>query len=110
RELKEANRWLIKLDRAKSEFLSRMSHELRTPLNAVIGFAQLLDLDDNLTDSQRDSVADILRAGRHLLDLINEVLDVARVETGNLNLSLEPVQVCEVVPAALDLVRGPATA
>ena len=62
---------------AKSEFLSRMSHELRTPLNAILGFAQLLDLDA-LSPLQHDNVAQILKAGRHLLDLINEVLDLTR--------------------------------
>ncbi|MBI2706634.1 MAG: response regulator [Actinobacteria bacterium] len=103
-ELKEANRWLVKLDRARSEFLSRMSHELRTPLNAVIGFAQLLQYDDNLSDAQRSSLDDILRAGRHLLDLINEVLDIAKIEAGHLALSIEAVQVREVVRSAVDFI------
>jgi signal transduction histidine kinase/CheY-like chemotaxis protein len=89
---------------AKSEFLSRMSHELRTPLNAVLGFAQLLGLDD-LSPDQRESVEQIEKAGRHLLDLINEVLDIARIESGQLSLSLEPVEVGSAVAEALDLVR-----
>jgi PAS domain S-box-containing protein len=79
---------------AKSEFLSRMSHELRTPLNSVLGFAQLLDLEP-LTPVQRRNVARILKGGRHLLDLINEVLDIARIEAGRLQLSPEPVRVEE---------------
>ncbi len=91
-------------NRSKSEFLSRMSHELRTPLNAVLGFAQLLELDE-LTDRQEASVAQIAKGGRHLLDLINEVLDVSRIETGNLGLSCEPVLPSEVVSDVLDLVR-----
>jgi signal transduction histidine kinase/CheY-like chemotaxis protein len=89
---------------AKSEFLSRMSHELRTPLNAVLGFAQLLELDD-LSSDQRESVEQIEKAGRHLLDLINEVLDIARIESGQLSLSLEPVEVRSAVSEALELLR-----
>jgi len=77
---------------AKSEFLSRMSHELRTPLNAILGFAQLLELD-MLPVEQQASVDQIQRAGQHLLSLINEVLDISRIESGRLSLSLEPVDV-----------------
>ena len=68
-----------------------MSHDLRTPLNAILGFAQLLELDD-LPDDRKESVAQILRGGTHLLTLINEVLDIARIEAGHLSLSMEPVQ------------------
>jgi signal transduction histidine kinase/CheY-like chemotaxis protein len=89
---------------SKSEFLSRMSHELRTPLNAVLGFAQLLELQ-SLTDDQHDSATQIVKGGRHLLDLINEVLDIARIETGNLALSSEPVLPGDVVSDVIDLVR-----
>jgi PAS domain S-box-containing protein len=89
---------------AKSEFLSRMSHELRTPLNAVLGFAQLLELDD-LTEEQRDAVAQITHAGKHLLELINEVLDIARIESGRLSLSCEPVALAEVLEEVTDLIR-----
>jgi CheY-like chemotaxis protein/anti-sigma regulatory factor (Ser/Thr protein kinase) len=85
-----------------------MSHELRTPLNAVLGFAQILELDD-LTSEQRESAEQIIKAGRHLLELINEVLDIARIETGQLALSIEPVPVREVLTEALDLVRPLAT-
>jgi len=88
---------------AKSEFLSRMSHELRTPLNAVLGFAQLLEHDD-LTDDQLENVGHIIRAGRHLLDLINEVLDISRIEAGNLTISLEPVALDDLVADAAALV------
>jgi len=91
-------------NRAKSEFLARMSHELRTPLNAILGFAQLLDFDD-LGDEHGESVKLILRGGRHLLQLIDEVLDVARIEQGRLSLSIEPVHLGEVVGEAIDLVR-----
>ncbi|WNV75004.1 ATP-binding protein [Geodermatophilus sp. DSM 44513] len=93
-----------RLSRAKSEFLSRMSHELRTPLNAILGFGQLLELGD-LTGEDAENLGQIMRAGTHLLDLINEVLDVVRIESGRLSLSLEPVAVREVVAESLDLVR-----
>ncbi|MGH2528362.1 MAG: ATP-binding protein [Actinomycetota bacterium] len=94
--------------RAKSEFLSRVSHELRTPFNAVLGFAQLLEMDD-LNPDQRESVGHIIKAGRHLLDLINEVLDISRIESETLSLSVEPVPVREVAQETVDLVRGIAT-
>src|SRR4029077_17335226 len=96
-------------NRAKSEFLSRMSHELRTPLNGIIGFAQLLELEVENAE-QRESVEHILKGGRHLLGLINEVLDIARIEAGKLALSLEAVLVSEVLRAAMDMVRPPAAA
>ncbi|SDQ87854.1 ATP-binding protein [Quadrisphaera sp. DSM 44207] len=95
--------------RAKSEFLSRMSHELRTPLNAILGFGQLLQLAD-LAEEDGENVDQILRAGRHLLDLINEVLDVVRIESGALTLSIEAVDVGDVVAESLDLVRTAAGA
>jgi signal transduction histidine kinase len=91
-------------NRSKSEFLSRMSHELRTPLNAVIGFGQLLEVAELEEAEDRDSVDRILRAGRHLLDLINEVLDISRIETGDLHLSVEPVSILEAVQSAIDLI------
>jgi signal transduction histidine kinase len=91
-------------NRAKSEFLSRMSHELRTPLNAILGFGQLLELDE-LGPTQQDSVDQILKGGRHLLDLINEILDISRIETGALALSPEPVSVPEAVADVLTLMQ-----
>jgi signal transduction histidine kinase/ActR/RegA family two-component response regulator len=91
-------------NRSKSEFLSRMSHELRTPLNAVLGFGQLLQLDD-LNASQQESVEQIIKGGRHLLELINEVLDISRIETGTLPLSPEPVLVSDLVHDTLTLMR-----
>ncbi|HTE43933.1 MAG TPA: MHYT domain-containing protein [Gemmatimonadaceae bacterium] len=89
--------------RAKSEFLSRMSHELRTPLNAILGFGQLIELDAT-TPGMRESGDQILKAGRHLLSLINEVLDITRIESGRLHMSAEPVRVGEVVREIIDLV------
>ena len=91
-----------KASKAKSDFLSRMSHELRTPLNSILGFAQLLQMDD-IPGQQADAVDHILRAGRHLLDLIDEVLDIARIESGYLELTLAPVAVAEIVSEALEL-------
>lgn len=88
---------------AKSEFLSRMSHDLRTPLNAILGFAQLLSGEES--EANRSEYArQILSGGRHLLELINEVLDIARIESGQLSLSPEPVLVSEVAQQVLDLV------
>jgi signal transduction histidine kinase/CheY-like chemotaxis protein len=91
-------------NRSKSEFLSRMSHELRTPLNAVLGFSQLLELDE-LTADQEQAVGQITKGGRHLLDLINEILDISQIETGRLALSPEPVNVRDVVAESVDLIR-----
>ncbi|HEX6324248.1 MAG TPA: ATP-binding protein [Vicinamibacterales bacterium] len=91
-------------NRAKSEFLSLMSHDLRTPLNAVLGFAQLLE-SDQLTPEQADHVSHILRGGRHLLALISDVLDITRIESGQLGLSLEPVAVRDLVLETAELVR-----
>ena len=107
-ELHEARSEAERANLAKSDFLSRMSHELRTPLNAILGFAQLLELEE-LPPDQRDSTEQIVKGGRRLLDLINEVLDIARIETGTLQLSLEPVPVGEVVRDAIDLIRPLAT-
>jgi len=94
-------------NRAKSEFLSRMSHELRTPLNAVLGFAQLMEADavDPLSPAQRSRVHELMRGGRHLLSLINEVLDLATIEAGTLQLHLEPVDLAAVVDDCLRMVQ-----
>jgi PAS domain S-box-containing protein len=88
---------------AKSEFLSRMSHELRTPLNSILGFGQLLEMD-RLEEGQRESVGQIMKGGRHLLVLIDEVLDISRIESGNLGISLEPVHLGSVLAEALSLI------
>jgi PAS domain S-box-containing protein len=104
RELQAAKEAAEEANRSKSEFLSRMSHELRTPMNSILGFAQLLGRKP-LPDDQRKSVDHILKAGRHLLDLINEVLDIARIEANRLQLSLEPVGVGGVLQEALSLIQ-----
>jgi len=83
---------------AKSDFLSSMSHELRSPLNAILGFAQLMDSGLPLpTSGQKDSIDQILQAGWYLLELINEILDLAQIESGKLSLSLEPISLDEVL-------------
>ena len=99
-------------NRAKSEFLSRMSHELRTPLNAMIGFAQLLGLDREpaLVPHQRDWTQQIQRAGWHLLEMINDTLDLARIESGAVRLSLAPLGLPALVAACRAMVAAPATA
>jgi signal transduction histidine kinase/response regulator RpfG family c-di-GMP phosphodiesterase len=102
--LRQAKEEAERANRAKSEFLSRMSHELRTPLNSILGFAQLLAMAD-LAVQQQSNVQQILKGGYHLLELINEVLDLARVEAGRLSLSPEPVQIKDAVNEALDLMR-----
>jgi PAS domain S-box-containing protein len=86
-----------KANLAKSEFLSSMSHELRSPLNAILGFAQLMESDPaTVTPAQKGSIVEILRAGWYLLELINEILDLAQVESGKLSLSEEPTSLGEV--------------
>ena len=103
-QLQEANHLLRTADDAKNAFLSRMSHELRTPLTAVLGFGDLLartDLDEN----QRDWVETILKSGQHLLGLLNDILDIARIEEGHLAMSLEPIPVGRLVHDALEIIR-----
>ena len=87
---------------AKNDFLSRMSHELRTPLNAVLGFAQLLELEE-LTDEQQSGVGHILRGGRHLLSLIDDVLEISKIESDRLDLSIEPVPVAALLSETVEL-------
>lgn len=91
-------------NKAKSEFLSRLSHKLRTPLNSILGFAQLLDMGQ-LNIAQKKGAQHILQHGRHLLELINEVLDISRLEAGKLSLSLEPVKLVLAINKILDAVR-----
>jgi signal transduction histidine kinase len=102
-DAEDARRAAVKANKAKNEFLSRMSHELRTPLNAVLGFAQLLEMESDLADSQRVMVDQVLGGGRHLLQLIDEVLDIARMENGTMTVLVEPVDVEAVVEHARSL-------
>lgn len=103
-EMSKAKGEAEKANIAKSEFLSRMSHELRTPMNAILGFAQLMEMGE-LGYSQRKSVNHILSSGKHLLDLINEVLDITRIESGYLSLSMEPIQLSEIIHEMIETIR-----
>ena len=98
-----------KANLAKSDFLSSMSHELRTPLNAILGFAQLVESGTPaLTPTQKRSIDQILKAGWYLLDLINEILDLALIESGKLSLSVEPVSLQEVLMECRSMVESQA--
>jgi PAS domain S-box-containing protein len=97
-----------KANKAKSEFLSRMSHELRTPLNSIIGFSKLLSMS-GLTGKVEANINRIHQAGLHLLNLINEILDISRIETGNMSLSFEEIDLQEMLFEVVDLVRPMAT-
>lgn len=93
-----------KANLAKSEFLSRMSHELRTPMNSILGFAQLLQMGSKLNQQQKKGVGHILNSGKHLLNLINEVLEISRIEAGHIELIIEPLLVTSVIREMLDSV------
>jgi len=97
-ELQNAKSLAEKANRAKSDFLSGMSHELRSPLNAILGFAQLMESDSPPPPpDQKENIAQILQAGWHLLKLINEILDLAKIESGKVSMSAEPVSVADVM-------------
>jgi PAS domain S-box-containing protein len=106
-ELQSAKAVAEKANLAKSEFLSSMSHELRTPLTAILGFAELME-SDAPTPSQSESLEQILTAGWYLLDLINEVLDLAVIESGKLSMSVEPVSLTEVMLECRTLIESQA--
>lgn len=103
-EIREARDEAQKANSAKSRFLSRVSHELRTPLNAIIGYAHLLQADP-LTEEQQHCSDQILKAGEHLLGLINEVLDITRIESGVLSTHIEPMAINTVIVHAVDLIK-----
>ncbi len=102
-EIRKARNEAEKANLAKSEFLSRMSHELRTPMNSILGFAQLMKMGE-LAPAHQKGVNHILTSGTHLLNLINEVLDISRIEAGRITLSLEPVQLISVIMEMIDIV------
>ena len=106
-DLKQAQENADAANRSKSEFLSSMSHELRTPMNAILGFAQLMESSrrDPLTEKQNRQIQQIIRAGKHLLSLINEVLDLARIESGRLSLSVEAVNFAEAQQEVIALTQ-----
>jgi PAS domain S-box-containing protein len=106
-ELNTAKEEAEQHNRAKSEFLSRMSHELRTPMNAILGFTQLMEEStrDPLPKAHRKRTSQILKAGNHLLELINEVLDLASIESGKITVSLEPICIADLAEEVLTVVR-----
>jgi PAS domain S-box-containing protein len=105
-ELNKAMAVAEKANLAKSDFLSSMSHELRTPLSAILGFAQLMESGSpSPTASQKRSIDQILQAGWYLLELINEILDLALIESGKLSLSLEPISLAEVMHECQDMIE-----
>jgi len=108
RELQAARDEAVAATEAKDQFLGRMSHELRTPLTAILGFGQLLQLEE-LDSEDADSVDHIVSAGEHLLGLIEDLLDISRIETNHLSLSLEPIDLDEVVEESVALM-GPQAA
>ena len=111
RDLAAKNLQLEDASRMKSEFLANMSHELRTPLNAIIGFSEMLKdgLLGDLSPRQKESVNDIFSSGNHLLSLINDILDLSKVEAGKMTLELDPLQPAALVAAGLQVVREQAS-
>jgi len=112
RALQQKNVELEDASRMKSEFLANMSHELRTPLNAIIGFSEVLrdGLAGQMTEQQRGFIGDIFSSGQHLLSLINDILDLSKVEAGKMTLDLEPVEVSSLLADSLSIVREKAAA
>jgi PAS domain S-box-containing protein len=108
--LQQKNAELEDASRMKSEFLANMSHELRTPLNAIIGFSEVLrdGLMGEMSEKQRGFIGDIFNSGKHLLSLINDILDLSKVEAGKMMLDLEPVQVSSLFANSLSIIRGKA--
>lgn len=104
-ELSKAKAEAERANVAKSEFLSRMSHELRTPMNSILGFAQLMDMGD-MNPAHKKGISQILKSGKHLLDLINEVLDLAKIEAGRMTVSPEPVEIFSVIRETIDIVSN----
>jgi PAS domain S-box-containing protein len=110
--LQQKNAELEEASRMKSEFLANMSHELRTPLNAIIGFSEVLSdgLIGNLSDQQKKFIGDIFSSGKHLLSLINDILDLSKVEAGKMMLDLESVQISSLFANSLSIIKEKAQA
>jgi PAS domain S-box-containing protein len=103
-ELKQAQLLAESANQAKTDFLSRMSHELRTPLNAILGFSQLIEYDQSLDKQQQSKATTIFNAGQHLLNLINEILDLSRLEAGVTDILIKPVSLTSVIDDSIALV------
>lgn len=106
-KLEQAKKDAETANQAKSDFLSSMSHELRTPLNAILGFTQLLEMDPRypLNEAQKESTEHILKGGNHLLELINQVLELAKIEAGKMSLSIEPVSISNLLDESIPMVE-----
>ena len=104
-EMASANMRLFEMNQLKSDFLATISHELRTPLNSIIGFSDLLESIDNLQDKERRYASNIQRSGRQLLDMINDILDLAKIESGKLEVRLSDFDISQVVATQCDLAR-----
>jgi PAS domain S-box-containing protein len=104
-ELQQTNEKLIEANTAKSQFLTRMSHEFRTPLNSILGFAQILNIaeNNNLSDSQKHGIEHILQSGWHLLEVVNDLLDLAAIEANKVELHLEPIDLIKCIQESLDV-------
>jgi len=104
----QAKESATKANRVKSDFLSSMSHELRTPLNAILGFAELIEMGSGtpLSDKQRKSMKQIIGSGEHLLNLVNDVLELSEIESGNIKLSIEPLEIKNEIKGALSLMTA----
>ncbi len=108
RELERANQRIQEANRAKSQFLANMSHELRTPLNSIIGFSEILSekLDGRIDPRFSRFLQNVLGSGRHLLGLINDILDLSKIEAGRMELAFEPVSVTDVVHGVASVMHG----
>jgi PAS domain S-box-containing protein len=102
----EAKEFAEHANKAKSNFLANMSHELRTPMNAILGFTQILEYDESLNSDQLDNISEIQKGGQHLMHLINEVLDLAKIESGQIDMSLELIDILPIIEECFRLVTG----
>ena len=107
-EQRETAEQLRELDQLKSQFLANMSHELRTPLNSIIGFSRVImkGIDGPVTNQQSQDLGAIYQSGQHLLDMINDILDISKIEAGKMELAFEEIDICQVIESVLSTARG----